>query len=192
MNSIDSSLNEKNFDPIYYVNRFGHWETLTGYLGPKNSRQTETIQWNSDLQLHAGRQRTANVIRGPVLALRGAARSVETIQGCFDLFFDETIFERIITKTNMRRNRHLDKLREPKKHIFESSKYSWLKETSYPEMRALIGLIYLRGLYGMNHRNIELLFAKHIGHDIFGAKMSQQQMKFLRANITFDDPEERA
>ena len=185
-------MNEKNFDPIYYVNRFGHWETLTGYLGPKNSRQTETIQWNSDLQLHAGRQRTANVIRGPVLALRGAARSVETIQDCFDLFFDETIFERIITKTNMRRNRHLDKLREPKKHIFESSKYSWLKETSYPEMRALIGLIYLRGLYGMNHRNIELLFAKHIGHDIFGAKMSQQQMKFLRANITFDDPEERA
>ena len=192
VNSIDSSLNEENFDPIHYVNRFGHWETLTGYLGPKNSRQTETIQWNSDLQLHAGRQRTANVIRGPVLALRGAARSVETIQDCFDLFFDETIFERIITKTNMRINRHLDKLREHKKHIFESSKYSWLKETSYPEMRALIGLIYLRGLYGMNHRNIELLFAKHIGHDIFGATMSQQRMKFLLANITFDDPEERA
>ena len=103
------------------------------------------------MQLHAGCQRTANVIRGPVLALRGAARSVETIQDCFDLFFDETSFERIVTKTNMRINRRLDKLREHKKHIFESSKYSWLKETSYPEMRALIGLIYLRGLYGMNH-----------------------------------------
>ena len=43
VNSIDSSLNEENFNPIHYVNRFGHWETLTGYLGPKNSRQTETI-----------------------------------------------------------------------------------------------------------------------------------------------------
>ena len=103
------------------------------------------------MQLHAGCQRTANVIRGPVLALRGAAQSVETIQDCFDLFFDETSFERIVTKTNMRINRRLDKLREHKKHIFESSKYSWLKETSYPEMRAVIGLIYLRGLYGMNH-----------------------------------------
>ena len=59
-------------------------------------------------------------------------------------------------------------------------------------MRALIGLMYLRGLYGINHRNIELLFAKHIGHDIFGATMFQQQMKFLLANITFDDPKERA
>ena len=59
-------------------------------------------------------------------------------------------------------------------------------------MRALIGLIYLRGLYGMNHRNIEFMFAKHIGHDIFGATMSQQRMKFLLAKITFDDPEERA
>ena len=144
------------------------------------------------MQLHAGRQRTANVICGPVLVLRGPARSVETNQDCFDLFFDETIFERITTKTNMRINRHLDKLGEHKKHIFESSKYSWWKETRYPGMRALIGLIYLRGLYGMNHRNIELLFAKHIGHDIFGATMSQQRMKFLLANITFDDPEERA
>ena len=192
VNSIDASLSEENFDPIHYVNRFGQWETLTGFLGPKNNRQTETIQWNSELQLYSGRQRAANIIRGPVLALRGAARSVETIENCFDLFFDDSICDRIVSKTNLRINRHLEKLREHKEHIFESSKYTWLKETTKTEIKALIGLIYLRGLYGMNHRNIELLFAKDIGIDIFGATMSQQRMKFLLANITFDDPDERA
>ena len=38
----------------------------------------------------------------------------------------------------------------------------------------------------------ELLFSKHAGPDVFGATLSQQRMKFLPANITFDDPDERA
>ena len=32
---IDSSLNEDNFEPIVYVNGKGHFEEITGYLGPK-------------------------------------------------------------------------------------------------------------------------------------------------------------
>ena len=39
----------------------------------------------------------------------------------------------------------------------------------------------------MNHHNIELLFKSDIGADVFGAKMSQQRMRFLLAHITFDD-----
>ena len=50
----------------------------------------------------------------------------------------------------------------------------------------------MRGLLGLNHHDIELLFSKHAGPDVFGATTSQQQMKFLLANITFDDPDERA
>ena len=50
----------------------------------------------------------------------------------------------------------------------------------------------MRGLLGLNHHDVELLFSKHAGPDVFGATMSQQRMKFLLANITFDDPDERA
>ena len=50
----------------------------------------------------------------------------------------------------------------------------------------------MRGLLGLNHRYVELLFSKHAGPDVFGATMSQQRMKFLLANITFDDPDECA
>ena len=50
----------------------------------------------------------------------------------------------------------------------------------------------MRGLLGLNHHNVELLFSKHASPHVFGATMSQQRMKFLLANITFDDPDERA
>ena len=50
-----------------------------------------------------------------------------------------------------------------------------------------MGLVYFSRLYDMNYHNIELLFKSGIVPDIFGATMSQQQMRFLLAHITFDD-----
>ena len=44
----------------------------------------------------------------------------------------------------------------------------------------------------MNHHDVELLFSTQAGPDVFGAMMSQQRMKFLLANATFDDPDEPA
>ena len=45
VNSIDASLNENNFEPIHYVNGNGMWETLTGFLGPKSNKNTQTSEW---------------------------------------------------------------------------------------------------------------------------------------------------
>ena len=50
----------------------------------------------------------------------------------------------------------------------------------------------MRGLLGLSHHDVDLLFSKHAGSDVFGATLSQQRMKFLLVNITFDDPDERA
>ena len=49
VNSIDASLNEDNFEPIHYVNGNGMWETLTGFLGPKSNKNTQTIEWQSEI-----------------------------------------------------------------------------------------------------------------------------------------------
>ena len=46
---INSALDKNNYDPIHYINGNGHWETLTGYLGPKTDKKTETITWTSTL-----------------------------------------------------------------------------------------------------------------------------------------------
>ena len=170
---IDSALDKNNYDPIYYINGNGHWETLTGYLGPKTDKKSETITWTSTLPSQTGRQRRCDVITAQILCLKSAARNVTSEEDCFDLFFSDDMFELITSNTNKRIDEHRDKLRTFKEHIFNGSKYTWLKQATKVELKAFIGLVYFRGLYGMNHHNIEILFKSSIGPDIFGATMSQ-------------------
>ena len=74
----------------------------------------------------------------------------------------------IVIKTNKRIDDGLAVLHENKHHLFESNKNSWLKNTDILEIRALLGLIYFRGLYNLNHYSIDHMFS-----------MSRQRMKFL-------------
>ena len=88
------------------------------------------------------------------------------------------MFECVVEKTNLRINRYLRNLQQYKQHATESDKYTWLKETDKSEIRAFIGLLYMRGLLGLNHHYVELLFSKHPGPDVFGATMLQQRSFF--------------
>ena len=45
---IDSALDKNNYDPIHYINGNGHWETLTGYLGPKTEKTEKNRNDNLD------------------------------------------------------------------------------------------------------------------------------------------------
>ena len=49
VHDINPALDKNNYDPIHDINGNGHWETLTGYLGPKTDKKTETITWTSTL-----------------------------------------------------------------------------------------------------------------------------------------------
>ena len=83
------------------------WQTLTGFFGPKSNKNTQTIAWQSEIPNLSGRQRRADVILSSVLSLRGPARSVTTYFDCFNLFFDELMFDRVVGKTNLRINWYL-------------------------------------------------------------------------------------
>ena len=41
--SIDSSLDESNFESIVYINRNGNFATFTGYLGPNTNKNAKII-----------------------------------------------------------------------------------------------------------------------------------------------------
>ena len=55
----------------------------------------------------SGRQSRADVIRSPVLWLRGPARIVTTYLDSFNLFFDKLMFDRVVEKINLRINWYL-------------------------------------------------------------------------------------
>ena len=46
--SIESSLDENNFEPIVYVNRNGNFKTFTSYLVLKRNMNTKTILSDSE------------------------------------------------------------------------------------------------------------------------------------------------
>ena len=70
----------------FIINRNGHWEILTGYLGPKTYKKTETITWTSAFPSQTGRQKRCDVITEQISCLKGAARNVISEEDCFDLF----------------------------------------------------------------------------------------------------------
>ena len=59
-----------------------------------------------------------------------------------------------------------------KKHFFESSKYPWIKPTNIFELRALIGLLYFRELFGMNKHSLNILFSDKAEPPVFSATMT--------------------
>ena len=58
-------------------------------------------------------------------------------------------------------------------------------------MYALFGLMYFRGLLGLNNHRYNILFSEKAGPAVFGATMSRDTFKFLISNIMFDDKNER-
>ena len=58
-------------------------------------------------------------------------------------------------------------------------------------LQKLIGLLYLRGLLGLNNYDVAILFNDLTGNPVFGATMSKNMFKFVFSNISFDDFETR-
>ena len=94
------------------------------------------------------------------------------------------------TKTNEKTGNINEALIKQKEHLFESLKYPWIKH-DVCKLRALIGLIYYHGLYGMNDHSFNILFSDKAKLPIFSFTMSRENMKFLLSTLTFDNPEER-
>ena len=103
VHDIDSALDKNNYDPIHYINRNGHWETLTGYLDPKTDKKTETIIWTSIIPSQTGRQRRCDVMTEQISYLNGATRNVTSEEDCFGLFFSDDMFELVASNTTNKR-----------------------------------------------------------------------------------------
>ena len=129
-------------------------------MGPVKDPKTEKVYWVSDPPNDVGRQRACDTVkgRGSCMLPNTAAKTAETHEDIFGLFFDSDIMNIIAEKTNLRIQDTIDSL-SAKHNIGESDKYSWIKTTDIIELKALFGLMYFRGLLGGNHNSVESLFS---------------------------------
>ena len=73
----------------------------------------------------------------------------------------------------------------------KSDKFPLIKRTCTQELKALFGLLYIRGMFKQNYWDFHCLWDKEVGHPIFSATMSKARFAFLMRHLCFDDPEPR-
>ena len=183
---------ESYLDPINYdeYNFPAEEKISSSYLErPKNRHDCGVkIHWSNQPPSGRGRQTSSNMISGRIEVRRGQAAKATTAREAWELFFTNEMMSLIVAKTNAKVVKLKGRLSE---EFLSDSRNSYVRETSKEEIAALIGLIYIRGLFCWNNHRARIVLNDKTGHPIFGATMSVNRFAFLTSNICFDDEESR-
>lgn len=181
VNSIDACLEDNNFELITLPEKL---ETIEGLLpDPANKKKKKKIVFQNRPRKQGGRQRACDVLPnrpGVISSAKSAKKPLEIVT----LFFTDDMIKTIVDLTNVRIEVSLSRIDQEK---FESSKYPHFKVTNSVELKAFLGLMYYRGLYGMHTYRLDYVFGNAIGPPMFGATMSRMRFQFLLAHLSFDD-----
>lgn len=183
---IDSALDPANYDPWNMPIGDDEQHKVVLEKATRDSPE-KSITWTSTQPPQTGRQNRANVLSGNP-GVNRQCRDADSPVAAWRLLFTDDMVNKIVTKTNVR----IQKLRsELPDEIVQNDKITYLHDTDFVELSALIGLIYARGLLGQNMHDIEKLFSERFGHPIFSATMGRNRFKFLMGKISFDDLDTR-
>ena len=157
----------------------------TACLEKQKSSQIKSISWNVK-SLFVGRRSKAFVIIGQAGPFGEAKQALECMKA-WELFFSDDIMKTVVTHTN----NCIKKVRESFK---SSSKtlFTFTCDVDEIEMRAFIGLVYIRGLSRLNNHDTEVLYNPVMGPQSFGATMSKNRLEFLYSCVSFDDFQTRS
>lgn len=128
------------------------------------------------------RTRTQNIVIH-LPGCKGAAKTVNSISGCFELFFDSVILNSIVCSTNT----YICSIRSK----FDRERDA--KATDLAEIKSLIGLLILAGVNRSGRQNTNDLWDQSgFGVEIFPVSMSLQRFRFLLRCLRFDNMHDRA
>jgi hypothetical protein len=142
------------------------------YYLDKNGSRWRKVQYNKNV-----RTRAENII-SYLPGVKVFARNSKSPLECFLLFINEEMIEHMVTWTNQRI--------EKKTREWEESLY--YQPTSNVELKALIGLLYLAGVFRNNHRLTKDFWKTDgTGFEIFRVTMAQRRFEFLVTCLRFDN-----
>ena len=179
---ISTALQEEHYHPLDLTLNEEKSYRVELQKANKNQRGA-VITWSNTPPAMRGRQARSDVIQGTI-GVRQEFKDYISPKATWELFFTLDILAIIVELTNKKIGVVRNGLSQ---QILNESKYSFLYDTSTPEMLALVGLMYLRGLLGLANHSIDVLFHNLTGSPIFGATMSKNRFKFLLSHISFDD-----
>ena len=116
--------------------------------------------------------------------LSAKSNGVEIEIQAFQLFFTDEILDIIVSHTNKRIDASIGEIPPD---TLQNGKYPNLKPVDRIDVLSVIGLMHLRGLYGLNKHDVALLFSHDRGIPIFRATMLRLRFLFIMRHFSFDD-----
>ena len=110
-----------------------------------NKKDKKVILFSNISQKTTGRQNACNIISNKPGVTPEFCES-ETQRDAFELFLTKAMVENIENYTNKRINKTLEKVGQ---EVIQTRKYPHVKIVDATDIYALIGLMYMRGLYGL-------------------------------------------
>ena len=121
---------------------------------PGNKKEKQDIKFTNKKQKAQGKQKQQDIKNKPGLTRR--SRQAETEKDVFSLFITGNMTHNLVEYTNKRINRTISISPE---YAANSDKYPYVKIVDEIDIMALFGLLYFRGLYGLNGHNRQLLYS---------------------------------
>lgn len=172
-------LNDNNSLPKYIFGRLKKKES-----GPPYPWCTKEPDRNPCVRTPAH-----NIFRGRLPGLTNFAKRIGSnpdLRMVWDLIFDPTIIDSIVSNTNV-------KLASVRLNIRDPSNRSNYRETDALEINALIGLLLLTSVLKSNHETVMSMFSKDVvNRAYFNATMSMRRFEVLLSCLRFDDALTRA
>jgi len=138
--------------------------------------------WNKDPSTISGRTRSSNVIKF-TSGLKGPALNVNTPEELWSVFITPEIIDILVEHTN-------SIIATMKDNYTQSCRTN---DTDHIELKAVIGLLMLAGIYHANRLNLEEIWSTDgTGIEVFRLTMSLNRFRFLMRCLRFDDKATRA
>ena len=180
LKSLDECCNERKYQHLEVQDEGNKSYTYTS-ADKKFTRERHTMKERGV----SGRAANHNILRGAE-GPRGRAEAAKTPVEGFERFITNEMVQDVVNNTNKNMGNFMTRFHDVLK---ESSKYTYVKETDLIELKALIGLLYLRAALQLNiFKTTEISFHES-SHEIFAATISYNRFAFLIRFLEFDDKE---
>ena len=190
VNSLDASLNIENYNEYKFPDEKKEY---TAVLVKKAGNIPEKkITWQNFKRNRVGRQGKENVMNIPS-GPQGIAQDAQTPLQSFLIFVSDDMIEHMTYHTNKNITNYINGMSaELRAKVVGGNKYTWIKLTDTTEIKAYIGLCYLRGIFQQNNWSYRRIFSDMIGHPVFLSTMCANRFSFLNSHYSLDDPETRS
>ena len=180
--TLDECCNETNYQHLEVHDEKNKWYTYT------SADKKFTREWHTKKERGvSGRAANQNILRGAE-GPRGRGKAAKTPVEGLVLFITDEMMQDVLNNINKNIRNFMTRFHDVLK---KSSKYTYVKETDLIELKALIGLLYLRAALQLNIFKTREIFFHESSHEIFAATMSYNRFAFLIRFLEFDDKQTR-